>query len=732
MNVIFEKAEIVSFGKLKNCVVEFKDGINILSAPNESGKSTLASFIKFVLYGFAGVKNRSVAGNERKLYTPWDKEISEGKLYLKADGVSYYVERKCLPSGKETVECKNRINGESAFNGENVGEALFGVGEEVFAQTLFFKNLSGSAEKEDVLAEKLQSIAISADERVGTGKAVSALNDAKNELKGRLTGSGIIPKLIRERDETEAAITESLSYRNQSETLANDIKNTKKLVSDGKKKLDALTEERRNIESYDAKLKLDNIAAAKREYETAEREYESVSAGLKRRGDDDENILRSLFSDNAEYVAGTKRLDEISANLSDAEAELKAEPELPMTKAEASDANKEIEKSEKISKILFIAASVMLLLGVLLCLITKNGAFAFIAAASIVAFVIAFIILVKPASTAKKFGFSSVKELKEFLAALPEKQLKRNVLENKISSLRSSYDECFDACRISKSKLDAGISQYADVTGDDYSEQIETVLRLSSESGKKLAVMRAKKDFLDNLLKDVSVEELKTISEGAKVPARDRQTVDTEIKFYGQQYEILSGKLKNYEIDFAAAEAKSGDPAVLVGKRNSLTEKIDALTMRHNAYTIAAETINAASDHMKSMVAPRIAERAGVYFAAATGDKYKKLDVDTKLSMSFGEDFPRSVEYLSGGTRDSAYLCLRLALSDMLFGGCNVPLVLDDAFDRLDESRLEMMSKALGEAQKLHQIIIMTHSDREAHALASADIPHSEIQIKEV
>jgi uncharacterized protein YhaN len=133
---------------------------------------------------------------------------------------------------------------------------------------------------------------------------------------------------------------------------------------------------------------------------------------------------------------------------------------------------------------------------------------------------------------------------------------------------------------------------------------------------------------------------------------------------------------------------------------------------------------------MKSMVAPRIGERADEYFTAATGGKYKALEIDTKLSMSFGEDMRRSCDYLSAGTRDSAYLSLRLALADMLFGGCGVPILLDDAFVRIDDNRLRIISGALNEAAKKHQLFILTHGDREMRALEEIGVEYTEISIK--
>ena len=56
-----EKVEINSFGKLKNTVLTPGKGMNVLTAPNESGKSTLAAFLKFVFYGFTDGRKKELA-----------------------------------------------------------------------------------------------------------------------------------------------------------------------------------------------------------------------------------------------------------------------------------------------------------------------------------------------------------------------------------------------------------------------------------------------------------------------------------------------------------------------------------------------------------------------------------------------------------------------------------------------------------------------------------------------
>ena len=49
--MIISCIHIQSFGKINNLTLELDGGINIITGENESGKSTICNFIKFVFYG---------------------------------------------------------------------------------------------------------------------------------------------------------------------------------------------------------------------------------------------------------------------------------------------------------------------------------------------------------------------------------------------------------------------------------------------------------------------------------------------------------------------------------------------------------------------------------------------------------------------------------------------------------------------------------------------------------
>ena len=73
--MIIESIRIVSFGCLREFECSFHDSFNVIEGRNESGKSTLAAFVKYMLYGF-GRKNSEQTLSERKKYINSKKVIA--------------------------------------------------------------------------------------------------------------------------------------------------------------------------------------------------------------------------------------------------------------------------------------------------------------------------------------------------------------------------------------------------------------------------------------------------------------------------------------------------------------------------------------------------------------------------------------------------------------------------------------------------------------------------------
>ena len=87
------RCHIENFGVLSNFDYTFSDGLNVICRENGFGKSTLAAFLKAMFYGLPRTGTRSLAGNDRKRYEPWQGGVFGGFLEFTYQEASYRVTR---------------------------------------------------------------------------------------------------------------------------------------------------------------------------------------------------------------------------------------------------------------------------------------------------------------------------------------------------------------------------------------------------------------------------------------------------------------------------------------------------------------------------------------------------------------------------------------------------------------------------------------------------------------
>ena len=568
-----ERIEIGAFGCLSDVVLTPAPGVNLLEAPNEAGKSTLAAFIKFVLYGFSSTRSQSIAENEKKLYMPWNGTRASGSLVVVCPSGSFRVERTYDLPSKEHVEIVNLQTRKPVFQSLVPGEVLFGAPEELFVKSAYFRQLFQSKNGDDALAEQVQNILFSADERISAEKAQKRLREAKAELRNA-QNRGVIPelegKLASYQAESERGTELNDRIRVCNETIT---KNTAELSRD-REKLERLQDERRNIEKYAARTQLERLRAVDAAEAEAKRRYDSAAAEFSGADIPDTSAVKELMNDNAQYMAMLKERDRLAYESRTATDAYEATAavcarwvgEEPVVRAA-------LAREKRLFPTFLLLGVGLLAFGIACFFMPRLGAIFGGAALALGAAGLLAALLVKRRARAlpAKFGYADKKELLCALSELPQIRKQCELEERRAYELNARYGESISRCGEMESSIAARIRRYRSEKDDgSTAELLDRLLNLSGEISALSAAYESARRARTEAFDGVDVEGLRTLAEGAQPPPRPAADVDREIRFHTQKIDSLNEIVRRAEREKAALEAQSPDLAALRGQMSAV------------------------------------------------------------------------------------------------------------------------------------------------------------------
>ncbi len=179
------KLSISSFGKLSGKEYQLKDGLNVVYGPNESGKSTLISFIRFMLFGSHGRKTSNNITFEEK-YSPWDNTTMAGSMEFQSQGTEYFTARS--HGVRKEYSTINKLTGDSRFEGIAPGEVMYKMNESAFLRSFYLSSASCaiSADKNDDILKGLSNLSDTGDEALSYDALSSAIYRDKKQTVAKI------------------------------------------------------------------------------------------------------------------------------------------------------------------------------------------------------------------------------------------------------------------------------------------------------------------------------------------------------------------------------------------------------------------------------------------------------------------------------------------------------------------------------------------------------------------
>ena len=720
--MFIESIQITSFAALKGVHLDLSSGLNLLEGNNESGKSTVAECIRFVLYGFQGK-------TDRERYLGFSATSSEASLLLRDGEKRYRVERKCT-GAKEQCGVYDLDNGNRVYEDKVPGEVFFGLPASLFVSTVFVGQTGGNRIDGKGTAEAVDNLLFSADEGVNIKKAMKRLDDMRVTLLHKNKKGGSLYELEGEIAALQVRLQETAEQHREILALESSIADIDKKLTHERK---CLAAEQQYLEDY----RVLELRRRKRRLLEKEKAFHEAAKSYTLHK---ETYTRNGFFPDASYFERIKecgaelgRYDEILRELDEKLKKHNETVAIHQKKREELSLEGEREKKRLSGK-----RGLSLMTAVLTCFAFLCGvvfsALTFMTGNTTLGAVLA--VFTGLSFGGMIFAFAMISRYTNGMRALEQAPtLRDDMLKDISDELAQEMAQAHKNRHYYKDKLDDLCAKWNFTANSKNLTELKTVI----DEEKRLAdeQERARITYL-NLKTQEDEDAFSVEDDGRELIFPENY----DPKASARRMSVLSDSVRakrerkhNDEMRLATLTAVAGSPVPLLERLAEKEETKRRLQARYDACTLAEETLAAAGEAMRASLSPRLSKLAGQSMAAVTESKYSELGVDGTMSMTFraptaeGGRITKEEEFMSAGTADVAYVSLRLALASVLCGDNLPPMLFDESFSRLDDKRLARMLSLLS----LHQgqVVLMSSCDREARLSEAMQLPIHRVSLND-
>ena len=191
------------YGKFENHQILLRTGVNIIYGDNETGKTTVHSFITAMLFGLSRARGKAARNDEYQIRQPWDAPGAFlGSMKIESRGQIYRIDR-CFDRSAQplSVTCETTM-WESPQPEEAMDVLLGGVGEAAYVNTLCVPQ--SGAQTGEALAQELRRYMINSEGAPGgqtdVSRALQSLRRRKKQMEQqKRTEDGAVESRIAEK-----------------------------------------------------------------------------------------------------------------------------------------------------------------------------------------------------------------------------------------------------------------------------------------------------------------------------------------------------------------------------------------------------------------------------------------------------------------------------------------------------------------------------------------------------
>ena len=714
-----------TFGKLKGQTLELSDGLNIIEAPNETGKSTWCAFLSSMFYG-VNSRDRGLMADKNR-YAPWSGEAMAGRMDCKIGQREVTLVRDTKRPGAPMADLTAVWSGTGepipGITAQNCGEAILGVPREVFERSAFIRQAGLPIHQDPELEKRIAALISSGEEETSCSEAVEVLKKQLNRRRHNKTGQ--LPTLeaqLQEKEQQLEVLSDLEAQLAQAQHSAQSLE--------------------RQVQSLEQELEVCSVWELREQREALSQAEAGASQAMTQADAMRQQLAQAQIPDNRDIgrlrgalvnIQTTRRsVDKAREQRDEAmKAALRAERPVndsPFADQSAESAHREAQKQPpRLSPLV----TVLLALGLAGACATAGlhygtdllpqSWFPYLLGACGGVTAVSLWQLLSHRQKAKVFALtqqrrfgttdpSAIAQLAEdYAAALGQLEAAQEDLKLKtaaLETLNGTLNENEQAILLEIRRFAPNAHDLT--TADELLRKCALLRKQLAEAESQAQAARVRRDTLgDQLPLDDDAQE-------PVAPAQPRDAVEARLR---KARESLAQARSTVDQITGQLLAK-GDPVVLRSEAEHAREEIDRLEGEYDALALAIAALDSANSALQSRFSPALGKRTAEIFRELTGDRYEGVTLDRELNLSVqpqGDPVQRDARYLSSGALDQLYLCARLAICELVLPkDREIPLILDDALANFDDARCQAVLRWLQKAAEGRQVILFTCHSRES------------------